>query len=445
MTAPLTTRRRYVNSAPQATLPVGINAAVTTFALSTGTGFPPTPFVLFLDYLGAAEEVVLVTGLSGATVTACTRGYDGSSAQSHSANAPCVHGISAASAEEASLHTSSTGAHGTASPIVGTTDAQTITNKTISSSKALATATDPGLKTQAASTGTAQQIRVVDSADSVQLFRVGRGGDVLISPNDAAAVPLVARGFTAQTANLVEVQNVGASKLWVADASGRIVHKPAAYPAYKFVPPDTTSANFLQLRDSADAADQFLLTTDGQIPSAAKIWLRGFFTDDPLRYPVDGSKFRVDQNGSVRGQDTVTRIAGPAQNAVATSAVSAETKDTGVGDVTFTAVTGRKYRVRFVCRAGAVSATATCDVTIRDGGGSSPTTGSTLVAGASSGSLVAGAAGEAQLVLDEPLIGLSAGTHTVAAFYRSTAGGTVRLAQATGQTRHLTVYDEGSL
>lgn len=301
MTAPLTTRRRYVTGSPEAVLSIGINASVTTFALSTGTGFPATPFPLILDYLAASgEEVVLVTGLAGATVTACTRGFNGSAAVSHAANAKCVHGIIALDPEETSQHTSSTGAHGTASPIVGTTDAQTITTKTLSSSKALATASDPGWKVQAAASGTADQIKVMDSADAVQLFRVARGGDVLISPNGAALVPLTAKGFTAQTANLIEAQNVGASKLWVANKAGQVIQKPSdvAAPAWKYVPSADTAHTVFDLRVAADSSSQFTIDNSGKVEGSV-IYLRGFFTDDVIKYPVDGSKFKVDTDGDI--------------------------------------------------------------------------------------------------------------------------------------------------
>lgn len=300
MTAPLTSRRRYVNSAPQATVPAGCSGSATSFALSTGTGWPATPFPLILDYLQAGlEEVILVTGLSGATVTNCTRGYNGTAAQAHSAGAAAVHGIIALDAEEASQHTSSTGAHGTTSPIVGTTDAQTVTNKDFSSDRMLATSTDPAVKAQVASTGTAPALQVLASDGVAELARINRVGALTLTPSDPAVADLIVKMANLQTANGIELQSNAGSKLWVADKNGRIVHKPSAYPAYKFVPPDSTSATFLQLRDAADSADQFLLLTSGEITSAAKLWLRGFFTDDPLRFPLDGSKFKVDSSGNV--------------------------------------------------------------------------------------------------------------------------------------------------
>lgn len=299
MTAPLTTRRHYVNGAPQATLNTGINASATTFALSTGTGWPATPFPLILDFEGAAEEVALITAMSGATVTNCTRGYDGTSAQAHSVGADCVHGIIAKDAEEASQHTSVSAAHGTASPIVGTTDAQTLTNKTVSSSKLLATSTDPGAKLQAAASGSAPQLLALDSAGVTTVAQIGRTGATVISPTDPAVVPVTAKMAAAQTASGLEVQSSAGSPLWLADAKGRIVHRPSdlTSAAVKHVPPSAAAATYLQLRNSADSSDQFLLSVFGEILNAAKVWLRGISTDDPIRYPLDGSKFKVDQNG----------------------------------------------------------------------------------------------------------------------------------------------------
>lgn len=300
MTAPLTTRRRYANTGPQATLPVGINAAVTAFNLSTGTGFPAVPFPLILDYLGSAEEVILVTGLTGAAVTSCTRGYDGSSAQTHSGGAVCVHGIIAKDADEASQHTSSTGAHGTASAIVGLTDAQTLTNKTISSSLLKATAVDPGAKIQAVASGSAPQIQALDNAGTVTVFSVGRTGAVLVQPTDPAVVPLIAKMAASQTANGLELQSSTAAKLLVANKAGQIVQRPSdvALPAWKYVPFSDTTHFAIQVRNAADAVDQFSIDNGGAWVGSL-MYVRGSFAADPIRYPLDGSLMKVDSLGNL--------------------------------------------------------------------------------------------------------------------------------------------------
>lgn len=369
MTAPLTSRRRYSNVAPAALLNTGINASDTAYALTTGTGFPPTPFPLILDFDGAAEEAVLVTGMSGANVTNCTRGYDGTTAQSHSVGATCVHGMIAKDAEEASQHTSSTGAHGTASPIVGTTDAQTLTNKTISSSKLLATPTDPAVKAQAAGTGAAQLFEAYDAAGTGLLFRVGRAGDLLVSPNDPNRKPIVAKAEAAQVVSLIEAQDNVGSALWVVDAKGRIFHKPSdqTQPAVKHVRPSSSSGVYLQLRDETDSTDQLSVNNAGEITNAARIALRGSGSANPIQFPLDASKFKVDSNGNIVAAGSLTADTVIADDVVRRVARFSDGSGPSGGATevvgnthAYPVVGGRRYSVRVL-----VTTTAASGVTIR--------------------------------------------------------------------------------
>ena len=53
--------------------------------------------------------------------------------------------------------------------------------------------------------------------------------------------------------------------------------------------------------------------------------------------------------------------------------------------------------------------------------------------------------GGVQIIADQVISGLSAGTHTIAAFYGQTGGGNFKASNASGQLRQLTVYDEGTV
>lgn len=136
-------------------------------------------------------------------------------------------------------------------------------------------------------------------------------------------------------------------------------------------------------------------------------------------------------------------VAAPATSTAATTGVTTtETKDGGVGDYAFTAVAGRRYRVHYTCRADSSADQDAMDVRVRDGGASSPTNASALVAGAEIKQ--SGTAGGQHVCIAQLMLGLSAGTHTVAAFYvRALGTGTVNVTQATGQTRELYVCDVG--
>ncbi|MEV7814263.1 hypothetical protein AB0P05_26590 [Streptomyces flaveolus] len=124
--------RFYSNTAQQTTLSGSISSGATAINVAATTGFPSsTPYTLALDYGAATEELVSVTGVAGTTLTV-TRGYGGTSAQSHSLGAVVRHVVDATDLTDYRTHEAATAAvHGVTGTLVGTSDTQTLSNKTL--------------------------------------------------------------------------------------------------------------------------------------------------------------------------------------------------------------------------------------------------------------------------------------------------------------------------
>jgi hypothetical protein len=79
-------RRNYTSAPAESTLSSGINSAVTTLDVASATGFPAVPFTIRIG-----TEAILVEAVSSNTFSSLTRGYDGTTAASHSASDAVAH------------------------------------------------------------------------------------------------------------------------------------------------------------------------------------------------------------------------------------------------------------------------------------------------------------------------------------------------------------------
>lgn len=124
--------RYYSSIAQDTTLTTAVNSSITSLVVAAISGYPSSyPYTLVLDPDTASEELVTVTAAAGTTFTV-TRGVDGTTGVSHAIGAVVKHAVSGRDFTDAQTHIAATAAHGVSGAVVGTTDTQTLTGKTIS-------------------------------------------------------------------------------------------------------------------------------------------------------------------------------------------------------------------------------------------------------------------------------------------------------------------------
>jgi hypothetical protein len=129
------TARNYSSVAVTTTLAAAVNASVTSMSVNASTGWPAAPFIAVLDPNTVNEEIILVGSAVGTSWSSVTRGFDSSPMVAHSSGASVQHMVVGIDFREAQNHAASTTANvhnlTVGSSVVGTTDTQTLTNKTL--------------------------------------------------------------------------------------------------------------------------------------------------------------------------------------------------------------------------------------------------------------------------------------------------------------------------
>lgn len=126
--------KTFAGGAKALALSAGITAGDASFSVSGDTtGWPSGVGQQHGIIVGrglANEEKMLVTR-SGTAFTVITRGADGTTAASHVSGEAVEHVYFASDAQDANTHMGSTAAHGATGAVVGTTNVQTLSGKTL--------------------------------------------------------------------------------------------------------------------------------------------------------------------------------------------------------------------------------------------------------------------------------------------------------------------------
>lgn len=151
--------RNYSSIVEPKTLTADVLLAATQITLNNVTGLPSEPYVLVLNPDTASEEVILVdadqSGVTSPTLKVTRAIETGATAKTHTNGDTVKHMIVGSDLQLVHDHIDLTAAHGATGAVVGTTNTQTLTNKTL---------TLPKVNENVTVTATATELNILDGA-----------------------------------------------------------------------------------------------------------------------------------------------------------------------------------------------------------------------------------------------------------------------------------------
>jgi hypothetical protein len=212
------TTRNYSSRSQQTTLTSAVTAGASSMVVVSGTALlggqsipGGTTFTIVLDPDTAIEEIVDATAVSTNTFT-ITRAIDGSTAQSHSAGAVVRHMAIGRDYREANQHIEATTAvHGlgVSSAVVGTTDAQTLTNKILTAP----TITNPSISGAGVDASIVFEGATPDAFETTLTVVDPTQDNTVTLPNTTGTVVLATAAQTLTNKTMGDVLNAGGFKI----------------------------------------------------------------------------------------------------------------------------------------------------------------------------------------------------------------------------------------
>lgn len=247
--------RYYSSVAQQTSLTASIAPSTTSIAVASTVGFPSTtPYTLALDFGQANEELVEVTGVAGLNLTV-TRSIDGTSASDHAAGAVVRHVSSGRDFADSRLHESKSdevhGLTGAANNVVGTTQTQTLLNKTLDSP----VLTTPVIASFANATH--------DHSSAIQGGNPLRSIDVQSTATNVPSLKIT--GIASQSADLIVAQDSALAEVLAVDRFGTIdiTHRNNAVTAFTLNAASGMAGDLLSLQ--VNSTERFVIDSSGQI------------------------------------------------------------------------------------------------------------------------------------------------------------------------------------